>query len=792
MQLLTLKIAFRNLWKNKSFSLLNIGGLAIALACCLLLLLYINYEWGYDKQFKNIDRIYAVYENDIMSDRIITNRSGATPNQLAQTALQTVPGIEYASRVIGREGVIVNHKRNSFSENVFFTDPSFLSIFDYKFLRGNPATALSAPNAVIITEKTAQTIFGNEDPLGKILKFDNRTDLIVSAVIENLKENQSYQFDMLVPWTFIENENSWLKTMNWSDGALSTIIQLKKGSDFAAADAQMRKIFQQNFHQSYIEFFLFPFKKTHLYDNFENGKLNGGKIDQIRLYLLLASCVLFIACINYMNLSTARSEKRAKEIGIRKTLGSSRVAIAWQFLTESLLLSFTSLLGAFVLLELALPYFNQLLEVHILINYSDYKIWMLFSGVLLLTGLTAGSYPAFYLSSFIPVKVLKGFRGAGKASLPVRKTLVVVQFGFSICIIICAIIINKQINYMSNRPLGFNKDNLIQVPMLNSLRNPHQLALFKLELLKSGAIVAAVETTNGITNNYVSTEQIKWPGQQLNEKVSMNLRFSGYDYVKTIGTKMLNGRDFSPEYGTDSNAVILNEAALNIMNLKNPIGKQISNKDWGQTFTIIGIMKNYSYLSLGTKVQPVIFFYSQSNPNTLVMRLNENQNVKNAIDKISSLYKKFNPGYPFKFDFVSERIAEKLKTERLLGVFSNVFGGFAIFISCLGLLGLAFYTAEQRSKEISIRKVIGATLKDILILLNKDFLKLVILSNIIAIPIAYLITSNWLLGYDYRIMLSIWPFLSAGLLAIGIAVLTISLQLFKVSKANPADALRYE
>ncbi|MBB2147565.1 ABC transporter permease [Pedobacter gandavensis] len=788
---LTLKIALRNLWKNKSFSLLNIGGLAIGLCCCMLLLLYVNYEWSYDRQFKNIDRIYSVYENDIMADRIITNKSGATPNQLAATALATVPGIANACRLTGWEGSLLGYKQNNFYKDILLTDPSFLSIFDYKFIKGDRATAMSGPNSVVLTEKTAAALFGMEEPIGKIINLDHKTDLLVTGVIENPAKNQTYQFDLLIPWTFIEKINPYLTKMNWTDGALSTIIQLKDEKQFAAADAQVRKIFQENYHQNYIEFFLFPFKHTHLYDHFENGKVDGGKIDQIRLYLLLAACVLFIACINYMNLSTARSEKRAKEIGIRKTLGSTRKGIAGQFLTESLLLSIIALFCAFVLVEISLPYFNRLMEVSITINYINYKLWLSTISILLITGLIAGSYPALYLSSFMPSRALKGLM-RHESQFPVRKILVVTQFAFSICMIVCAIVIRNQINFMSNRPSGFDKDNLVQMPVVNTLQDANKLNLFKSELLKSGAISAATTTSNGITNNYVSTEMIRWPGQQVNQQISMNLRFSDVDYVKTIGSRILTGRDFSREFGTDTAAVILNETAVKSMNLKDPIGKQLVNKDWDQTFTIIGVMKDYNYLSLGNKVQPVIFFNSQSNQNTLVMRLGSDQSAQSSINKIKALNEQFNPGYPLRLDFVSDRLVEKLKTERLLSIFSNVFGGFATLISCMGLLGLALYMAEQRSKEISIRKVIGATLQDILILLNKDFLKLVLISNVIAIPLAYLLISNWLQGYDYRITLNVWPFLSAFVLSIGIAVLSVSLQLFKISKANAVDALKYE
>ncbi|MGY0038316.1 ABC transporter permease [Pedobacter sp. NJ-S-72] len=396
---LTLKIAWRNLWKNKVFSLINIGGLAIGLASCLLLLLYVNYEWSFDKQFKNIDRIYSVYENDDrMSDKITTNRSYATPSQLAGTALQTISGIEHVARLV-EGGGLLKYRNNNFNKKIIYADPSFLKIFDYKFIKGDPATALSTPGSVLITEETAKVFFGDEEPVGKTLKFDNRIPLVVTAVIKDLSANHSYRFDLLMTWSLLEKEQPYLKHMDWSDGALNTIIQLKDEKSLAAADAQMRKIFMQKQNGAkYIEFFLFPFKQNHLYNSFENGKLIGGRIDQVRLYLILAACVLFIGCINYMNLSTARSEKRAREVGVRKTLGSSRQAIIWQFLTESLLLSSLAMILAFILLETSLPYFNSLLGIEMSIDYHSYGIWAILILLIVFTGVLAGSYPSFYLS----------------------------------------------------------------------------------------------------------------------------------------------------------------------------------------------------------------------------------------------------------------------------------------------------------------------------------------------------------------------------------------------------------
>ncbi|KIO75241.1 hypothetical protein TH53_21750 [Pedobacter lusitanus] len=790
---LALKIAWRNLWKNKVFSLINIGGLAIGLASCLLLLLYVNYEWSFDKQFKNINRIYSVYENDRMSDKVTTNRSYATPSQLAATAQQTIPGIEYVCRLV-EGGGLLNYKNNSFNKKIIYTDPSFLKMFDYQFIKGDPVTALSSPGSVLITEETAKVFFGDEEPIGKTLKFDNRVPLTVTAVIKNLPVNQSYRFDLLSTWSFLEKEQPYLKRMDWSDGALNTLIQLKDKSSFAAADTQMRKIFMQKQNGAkYIEFFLFPFEKNHLYTSFENGKLVGGGIDQVKLYLILAASVLFIGCINYMNLSTARSEKRAREVGVRKSLGSSRRAIIWQFLAESLLLSSLAMVIAFILLEISLPYFNHLLGIEMSINYSSYGIWTILILLIVFTGFLAGSYPAFYLSSFMPVKVLKGFKGTGENTLSIRKMLVIIQFGFSICMIVCAIVVHQQTSYMRTKPLGFNKDNLVQLWRPGALRDAHKLDLFKAELMKSGAIVAATETANGVTNNAVSTEKIRWPEQQKDEQIKMQLHFSGYDFAKTIGTEMLVGRDFNQAFGNDTLSVVLNETAVKTMNLKNPIGAKIRNDDWGRTFTVIGIIKDYVYSSLGAKVEPSLYFYRTDEVvNVIVLRLNPAMNMTSSIEKIKALSLKINPGYPLEITFVSQRMAEKLQNEKVLSILSKIFGGFAIFISCLGLLGLALYVAEQRSKEISIRKVLGADLRNILILLNRDFIKLVIISNFVSIPVAYIVAYQWLQKYDYRIGISYLPFLTALLLSVFIAILSVSLQTFKVARSNPADALKYE
>ena len=789
---LNFKIALRGLWKNKVFSIINIGGLAIGLASCLMLLLYVAYEWSFDKQFENIDRIYAVYDHSRMSDQINTSRENDTPPQLAAALKESVPGLEHTTRVV-ENGAMLKFKGNPFIKKVLYVDAAFLKIFTYEFIKGDPSTALATPNGILLTEKTALAIFGSNDVVGQTLKFDNRKNVLVTAVIKNLPENQSYQFDVLMPWTFLVNDNSSYAKMGWTYGALSTIVQLKQNSNFDDADAEVRKIFKRNYPVAdFKEFFLFPFKKAHLYDHFENGKLIGGKINEVKLYLLLAVCILFLACINYMNLSTARSEKRAREVGVRKSLGSTRTALISQFMLESVLISFLAMLLAFVLIEVSLPYFNRVLEINIVINYSDFKIWIIGISLVLITGMLAGSYPSFYLSSFLPVKVLKGFNSIDTNSFPVRKLLVVLQFCCSICMIIFAGVVYHQIQYMKDRPLGFQQDNLLQQYRMGPLMEYTKMKLVKTQLIESGAVESVTATSGNLTNKSFSTEAIRWPGRQQKEQLEIQLRFLDYDFTKTIGVKMLQGRDFSEAFGSDSMAVIPNETAIKLMNLKDPIGKQIRNDDWDQTLHIIGVMKDYNYNSPGAKVLPELFFLNEHHAQVLLMRLNSKENISSSLTKIKAILKNATPGYPIDPEFISDRLSEKLKKEKMLSVLSNVFGGFAILISCVGLLGLALYMAEQRSKEISIRKVLGADLQHLLVLLNKDFIALVIVANLIAVPIAFVIIYKWLQNYDYRISITPLPFVFAFLISLLIAVVTISLQTFKVLKSNPIDALKYE
>lgn len=719
----------------------------------------------------------------------------AVPNKLAKAGVSELPGIKSAARISMNNGQkLYSHNRNNFKLIGFNVDPDFLKILEQKFIYGDPGTALSEPNNVLISESTAKKLFGDQNPIGQSIKYDNRVDLKVSAVIQDLPKNQSMQFDVLQPWAFFEQENPSEKENGWGAITCLTFFQLKDNASLDATNAALKHFIvnkEPDLKEMTYEPFLFPLSKFHLYGDFDNGKSVGGKIDQLRLFVFLAICVLFIACINYMNLSTAKSEKRAREVGVRKALGSTRNTIMGQFMVESILLSFLAMLIAFTLLEVSLPYFNNLLDIAIKINYNAYQFWGLLLVMVLVTGLLAGSYPAFYLSSFIPVKVLKGFKGS-TGSLSIRKILVVVQFSLSICMIISAIVIYSQIQHLKNKPLGFDQTALVQIDLEGEWTKPQKLQTFKNELQRAGATIAATEYAGSFTDGGSITSDIQWPGKPKNDVSIINYRSTGFDFAKTTGVKILAGRDFDPKFSADTaTSLLLNQTAVKIMGLKNPVGTVIH---WGDNppLKVVGVVQDYSNESLASKIQPTVYYYNVKTSRVLLLKLNPKQSLTNSIEAIKSVSQRLNPAYPIEVELVSQGMAEKLKSERLLSVLSNIFGGFAIFISCLGLLGLALYTAEQRSKEISIRKVLGANLSDILVLLNKDFMKLVIISNVIAIPVAYILVAKWLEKYDYKITINPWPFLLALLTSVIIAILTVSLQTFKVAKANAVDALKYE
>ncbi|PTT03382.1 cell division protein FtsX [Pedobacter sp. HMWF019] len=784
---LSFRIALRNLWRHKGFTFINIGGLAIGLASCMLLLLYVAYEWGYDKQFSNYDKTFVVYLNSKSSTEI--KSYPFTPKLMAPEISENIPGVAYASHASFPVDELISYKEKNLKKAVVFADPSFLKILDYTFIKGNPNRALQDINAVILTETMAKNLFGDEDPINKVLKFQNREPLIVGAVIADIPKNNTIQFDYLLSWSLNEKLNPWVKTSTWGNNFCFTIMQLKDLKYFDEASRLIKSIYVRNSEGSPNEGLMHPLAKWHLNDQFENGKSTGGKIDQLKIFIVLAFCILLIACVNFMNLSTARSEKRAREVGVRKAIGSSRNALIGQFMLESMLLSLMGMIIAFTLVELSLPYFNGLLNIELVLNYGDWKFWTALAGLTLFAGCIAGSYPAFYLSSFEPVKVLKGFSMTGSSSFSVRKILVVFQFVFAACLIICTGVIYQQLNFIKNKPIGYNRNGLIELPLQGNLSQKKKMDLVKDQLLKSGAAVSVTYYSQSLNQGANNTHDFSWPGKDPNDLVLINYRGAGDDFTETLGARLIAGREFSPKF-VDTANVMLNEAAVKLMGLKKPVSAVIK---WdGTPVTVIGVLKDFVMESPYQNVNPMVIYHPKSAYSYMIARLNPDQNLSTTLTKVDGIIKAINPDFPVDRHFISDDFEKKFQNEQLLGTLSNWFGGFAIFISCLGLLGLALFMAEQRKKEISIRKVLGASTMNILTLLNKDFIKLVAIANLIAFPLAYIIIHKWLSGYEFRVKISFLPFAIAIGLSLIIAVLTVSMQSVKVAKANPIDALKYE
>lgn len=783
------KIAWRNIMKHKGFSLINGGGLTLGIASCLLLLLYVSYHLGYDHQFKNLDNIYVVENNQPGDGKIYTFT--ATPGQAVTAIKSEVPGVVQAARAESYSaGGLLTYNNNSFKKAGLFADPAFFSIFSYHFIKGNAATALAQPNSIVITTDLAKTFFGDKNPMGKIITRNNKLPLMVTGVIDHIPANESYQFDYVIPYVQFEADQPWAKNAGWGSNFCQTFVQLKDAGSLNRANAVMAPMVGKHADGDKNQLFLFPVSKFHLYEKFDNGKSVGGTIDQMHLFEILALCILLIACVNFMNLSTARSEERAKEVGIRKAIGSNRSSLIWQFITESLILSFLSTIVAVIILVLCIPFFNNLLNIKLSLPTNEWYTWATIIGIAAITGLISGSYPAFYLSSFQPIKVLKGrFKGSASV-LPIRKILVVVQFAFAVFLITATICIYRQIRYVQNLGNGYNKNNLVEVPVEGSLDTKSDVLIN--DLKTKGAITNATTVSLSVTQSGNNTWGVDWPGKDPNAKILFDILNAGFDFVHTVGIKLVAGREFSSQYPVDTagKTVMLNEAAIAVMHLKNPIGTQI--KYQGNPVTIVGVYKDFVRGSPYEKVPPMITQYIGGQAVTIDLRLNPARSITANIDQVDKSLRAINPAYPPTINFVDSDFAKKFQNEKVLGMLSNIFGGLAIIISCLGLFGLAAYAAEQRTKEIGVRKVLGASVANLAGLLSKDFLKLVMFAIVIAIPVSVWLLHIWLQKYEYHIPLSWWIMALASIITIAIAIITVSFQAIKAALANPVKSLRSE
>src|SRR5450432_2974368 len=786
------KIAYRNVLRNKGFSAINITGLAVGMAAAILILLWIQDELSYDNFHTNRDRIYEVWNRVPMDGKISSWNSVSAP--AARALEKDVPEVERAVRVSWDSKFLMSVADKKIIKTGYIVDTGFLQMFSFPMLKGNPSTALNDMHSLILTEKTAKSLFGNEDAMGKIVKNQDKENFTVTGILKDLPGNSRFNFEFLLPWSFIKYGEG--KDLGWGDNSTSTYVMLNQNTTYAAASPKIKVLKQKYSDEAKTmkwELFLYPLSRWRLYSSFTNGvEDNGGRSTFVKLFGIIAAFILLIACINFMNLSTARSEKRAKEVGIRKVVGAQKSSLISQFIGESVFIAFLAGIAAIIIVQLSLPAYNQLTSKNLFLNFESIYTWIAFAGFILLTGLLAGSYPAFFLSSFKPVKVLKGTFKKANAAITPRKVLVVLQFTFATILIICTIIIKQQIDYARNRATGYNKDNIVYHFMTGDI--PKNYALIKNELLSAGIAKSITKTNSPLTERWSNGWGQSWEGKSPNDNTSFDRYLADEGLGATAGLQFIQGRDFDlKQFPSDSTGLIINESSLKEMRFKNPLGKKVF--DLGIEWHIVGVVKDFILTSPYEPTRPILICGAKSKFmtfNVMQIKLNGNNATAKNLAKAAAIFRKYNPDYPFEYKFVDEAYAQKFDNEQRQGVLAALFAGLTILISCLGLFGLATYMAENRIKEIGVRKVLGASVTGITALLSKDFVKLVIISFVIAAPLSYWAMYKWLQDYEYRVSIHWWVFGIACVLSVTIAILTVSYQAIKAALGNPVKSLRTE
>jgi putative ABC transport system permease protein len=790
-----IKTTWRHLIKNKAFSLINVTGLALGLACSLLIFLWVQDERHVDADLAATKATYAVYERVFSEGKVETAHS--TPGMLAVELKRKIPGIRYASGFWSAQEIrfSVGEKRGekSLIEKGAFADSDYFKIFRYPLLQGTAAGALQQPQAIALSKKMAVAFFGSpEAAFGQTIRYNNLADLKVSAVFEDVPANSAEKFDYVINWQYLLESVGWLT--NWINRSPATFIQLQPNTDPATVQAQIKDFIQPYLGTGYgagfrTELGLQRFDQIYLYSTFKDGVPDGGRIEYVRLFSLIALFILLVACINFMNLATARSAKRAKEVGIRKTIGARRPSLILQFIAEAMLLAVLAFVLALGLVALIMPVFNQVTGKQIALPVTSMHFWLDATLLLIATGVVAGSYPALYLSSLVPLKVLKGALTFSPGALLFRKGLVVFQFVLCIVFIVATIIISKQVRYVQEKNLGFDRENLVYVPMERSLAMQYPLLKSQLAVLPG---VASVSYSNQIPTEIGShVYDLSWEGKDPAAKVVAMHNGVGYDYVKAMHLTMRMGRDFSRDFPTDTVGYVINETALKMIGYKDPIGRLLVY--FGHRGKIIGVVKDFNFQSLHDPIRPLVLEFMGEriswDGSYAIVRVAPGQ-TKQALAGIERTCKSLDPAFPFRYTFADAAYQTLYTSELTVSSLSDSFALLAICISCLGLLGLTMFTAEQRRKEIGIRKIIGASAGNIVTLLSKDMLKLVAISAVIATPVAWLAMSRWLQNFAFHIDIDWWVFLLAGLIAVLIALATIAYQAIKTALENPINSLR--
>jgi ABC-type antimicrobial peptide transport system permease subunit len=784
------KTTFRSLLKNKTYSFLNIFGLAVGIACAAFIFLWVEDELTFNHNFAKRDYLYHVMQNEKNDAGISTN--GSTPGPLAAALKADIPGIVNSGRLSWAMDELAVIDDKSIKENGMYADPSVLSMYALPFIYGNASAALNNPNDIVISESMSKKFFGNSNPVGKTIKMNAKAAYSVdglykvTGVFKDLPSNCYYHFQWLSPYTTWEDANDWLKP--WNNNLTETIVELSPTANPASINKKLKNYLSTKSDGNTNQCFLFNMNDWHLRGNFVNGVQDGGNIKYVKLFSTIAFIILLIACINFMNLATARSEQRAKEVGVLKVMGAGKKGLIGKFISESLLMSFISLLLAVGLLYLLMPYYNELVEKQLSVNLFNPVHLGCLLGIGLLTGLIAGSYPAFYLSSFNPVKVLKGIKvKTSVGTMFIRKGLVITQFTASVILIISTIIVYKQVQHIKNRNLGYNKDNLIYMDLQGNMKD--HFNEIKHSLIATGYVENAATSLHDALHVYSYGDGFNWQGKNPNAKLPIHSNVVSDEYLSTMHMKLVDGRDFY-QGNIDSTNVIINESMAKLMGKEGKIGSIITSGNY--KLTVVGIIKDFIYNDVYGSGSPLIFFNGNYSATVMAVRFKPNVNLSQALQKTEAVMKSENPGFPFEYRFADKDFDSMFSSETLIGKLAGVFALLAIFISCLGLFGLAAYTAERRTKEIGIRKVLGASVTRLTGLLAKEFLQLVALSCLIAFPVAWWFMHDWLQDYAYRTTMQWWVFVSAGIAALFIALITVSFQAIKAAIANPVKSLRTE
>ncbi|HTE33437.1 MAG TPA: ABC transporter permease [Chryseolinea sp.] len=782
-------ITIRNLFKNGFYSVINISGLAIGITCSILILLWVNNEISFDKFHPKADRLYQVWITAAFDGKINSWTSVPLPTH---EAMKTANNHIKRSLVTdwGGEHLIMVNNDTRLLKRGYFASEEFLEMFQFPLISGDAAQVLDDPSSIVITESTAKALFGNEDPMNKVIRLDNENDLKVSGVLKDIPKNSSFQFDILIPWKFREANSQWVRDnmTNWGNYSFQVFVELDNAANAASVEKNIKDMLTKHGEtQTKNEFFLYPLLRWRLFSNFDNGVETGGINDYVQMFTIIAIFILIIACINFMNLATARSERRAREVGIRKSVGSRRFELIFQFIGESTFISFLAFAIAILMAQLLLPYYNQLVEKQLTIDYTSPSFWMLALGLIFVTGVVSGSYPAFYLSSFQPVKVLKGKVNVGKGASTPRKVLVTLQFGFSILLIISTIVIYQQIQLVKGRQLGYDQENLITVSYVNEVRKNYKP--IKTDLLASGVVESVTKSNSAITD-ITSNNFLGWPGKPEDLRVIFTTITTEYDYTNTMGIKIVEGRDFSEDFKSDTSAIMINKAGLALMNLKDPIGTELDL--WGKKRKLIAVLDDVLMGDPFTPIKPAFVILNPDWIDAMTVRLKKTKDLQSSLTVVQKIFEKHAPAYPFDYKFADVEFQKKFTTINLTSTLASFFAGLTIVITGLGLFGLASYTAEQRTKEIGIRKVLGASVASLVSLMSKDFSRLVVFSFIIFAPLAWWLLNMYLERYTIRTTIEWWVFPLTGIIALIFALTIVSTQALRAAHANPATSLRTE